>query len=513
MKLFKFLFFFTFFSSREDLMIMVINSLFPNSIFYFLDYVKKETQLLPISGVLIAAFLYEECRLEYWKTVESEPDETDSPQSLCLRRYLTDGNLFFYSLSLLPSYLEDVNFINRYIYIFHFGGISALDELQFDTGETGTLNCSQGSSVPYMVGLAEYFANALPIISSSLELLFERFSKKTPSLPRAPIWERNIQLLNKESTINLTGDHVTTHAEIVCCRVSDNSFESLFIDVGEGEPFRNYHSDTEERGKERFLGEGEETLLKQFTGGFYRSIYCWWRGWCCYRVKKVIPTILVALYEIPSVSVTKRVLWVVPIWLRINREIHRECVCHSLNENLSDISPSMRNSLREDHPILINSRWYLGLMDDSGRGTISLGYRGNSVKDCISLYSAMTNLIDNTIKPTLTVMSRALRHKDENYLRRMEKREKSLDALLFLFFETPNIYLTGDQAENAISSREGRNFLPLLMLLTKCYVYAYGDWVIGAMTNLIDNTIRPTLTVMSRALRLIFEEWKKEKRV
>jgi len=29
-----------------------------------------------------------------------------------------------------------------------------------------------------MVGLAEYFANALPIISSSLVLLFERFSKK-----------------------------------------------------------------------------------------------------------------------------------------------------------------------------------------------------------------------------------------------------------------------------------------------------------------------------------------------
>jgi len=42
------------------------------------------------------------------------------------------------NLSLLPSYsniLEYEKFINRYIYIFLLGGISALDVLQFDTGE------------------------------------------------------------------------------------------------------------------------------------------------------------------------------------------------------------------------------------------------------------------------------------------------------------------------------------------------------------------------------------------
>jgi len=42
------------------------------------------------------------------------------------------------NLSLLPSYsniLEYENFINRYIYTFLLGGISALDELQFDTEE------------------------------------------------------------------------------------------------------------------------------------------------------------------------------------------------------------------------------------------------------------------------------------------------------------------------------------------------------------------------------------------
>ncbi|KAG4085843.1 hypothetical protein H8356DRAFT_1357005 [Neocallimastix lanati (nom. inval.)] len=74
--------------------------------------------------------------------------------------------------------------------------------------------------------------------------------------------------------------------------------------------------------------------------------------------------------------------------------------------------------------------------------------RGNSVKDCISLYSTMTNLIDNTIRPTLTVMSRALR--------------------LSLY---------------------------------------------NAMTNLIDNTIRPTLTVMSRVLRRLSLMNEKKKRI
>jgi len=89
------------------------------------------------------------------------------------------------NLSLLPSYsniLEYENFINRYIYTFLLGGISALDELQFDTGEQRHLSeqllkSSQGSTVPYIVGLPEYLANTIPIISSSLELLFERFSK------------------------------------------------------------------------------------------------------------------------------------------------------------------------------------------------------------------------------------------------------------------------------------------------------------------------------------------------
>jgi len=61
------------------------------------------------------------------------------------------------NLSLLPSYS------NTFLLL----GISALDELQFDKGEKRhwseqLLKSSQGSTVPYIVGLAEYLANIIP---------------------------------------------------------------------------------------------------------------------------------------------------------------------------------------------------------------------------------------------------------------------------------------------------------------------------------------------------------------
>jgi hypothetical protein len=72
-------------------------------------------------------------------------------------------------------------------------------QLQFDTRKRWHLNekllkSSQGSTVPYIVGLAEYLANTIPIIRSSLELHFERFSKNTFIIKSAdvvPIWRRN----------------------------------------------------------------------------------------------------------------------------------------------------------------------------------------------------------------------------------------------------------------------------------------------------------------------------------
>ncbi|KAG4098849.1 hypothetical protein H8356DRAFT_1424405 [Neocallimastix lanati (nom. inval.)] len=64
------------------------------------------------------------------------------------------------------------------------------------------LNSSQGSTVPYLVRLAHHHAKTISIIRSSLELLFDRFSKKifsTKSTDVVPIW-----LLVKESLMDTT---------------------------------------------------------------------------------------------------------------------------------------------------------------------------------------------------------------------------------------------------------------------------------------------------------------------
>jgi len=114
-------------------------------------------------------------------------------------------------------------FINRYIYIFLLGGISALDELQFNTGDRGRLSeqllkSSQGSTIPYMVRLAHYLillkqnqSLVGPLLSY---FLFDLVSN--PSVPRVPtvlsIWLRNniisspvdIYFRHKLHTLSLT---------------------------------------------------------------------------------------------------------------------------------------------------------------------------------------------------------------------------------------------------------------------------------------------------------------------
>jgi len=102
------------------------------------------------------------------------------------------------NLSLLPSYsniLVYENFINRYIYIFLHGGISALDELQFDTWGNRKhlseefLKSLQGSTVPNIVGLMQY-RSSVALLSYPLRDL----AKKTLSLPSStdvvPIWQK-----------------------------------------------------------------------------------------------------------------------------------------------------------------------------------------------------------------------------------------------------------------------------------------------------------------------------------
>jgi len=106
------------------------------------------------------------------------------------------------NLSLLLSYsniLEYENFIKMYTYIFlswwNFSFRCA--SIQYwgngDILNEQLLKSSQESTIPYIVGLAEYLANTIPIISSSLELLFFFFFffflrdlTKTLSLPRVP---------------------------------------------------------------------------------------------------------------------------------------------------------------------------------------------------------------------------------------------------------------------------------------------------------------------------------------
>jgi len=98
----------------------------------------------------------------------------------------------------LTSEQEINDKINNYIFTFLLGGTLAFNELQIDDGERRHLKeqlySSSGSSVPYMLGLAEFLTKSIPIISSSMELLFDRFSKTsivTESVDVVPIRHRN----------------------------------------------------------------------------------------------------------------------------------------------------------------------------------------------------------------------------------------------------------------------------------------------------------------------------------
>jgi len=115
-------------------------------------------------------------------------------------------NLFLYKYhSMHIFYLtseEEINDkINNYIFTFLLGGTLAFNELQIDEGERRRLKeqlySSSGSSVPYMLGLAEFLTKSMPIISSSMELLFDWFSKTfivTESVDVVPIRHRNIHI-------------------------------------------------------------------------------------------------------------------------------------------------------------------------------------------------------------------------------------------------------------------------------------------------------------------------------
>ena len=93
------------------------------------------------------------------------------------RKIRTFNPLFSYD-----SISDFEDYINNYIYLSLLGGTLALNVLYFDSREQRQLNellfkGSSESPVPKIVGLAEFLTSAIPIISSSFELLFDRHSK------------------------------------------------------------------------------------------------------------------------------------------------------------------------------------------------------------------------------------------------------------------------------------------------------------------------------------------------
>jgi hypothetical protein len=103
------------------------------------------------------------------------------------------------------------------------------------------LKSSQGFTVPYIVGLAEYLANTILIISSSLELLFERFSKSTfitNSADVVSIWQRNGAV---SSSVN---SHQYTFANSTVPNTEPIVSNSIFDDLscGSGESLGGYHT-------------------------------------------------------------------------------------------------------------------------------------------------------------------------------------------------------------------------------------------------------------------------------
>jgi len=121
------------------------------------------------------------------------------------------NNLFV--IHLTPA-LKIRKTIHNYIFTFLLGGTLAFNELQIDKAEQRHLNhlnkqlySSSGSHIPYIEGLAAFLTKITPIISSSMKLLFDRFSKTLTVIKSAdvvPIWQRNF------STIPYTGSNASS---------------------------------------------------------------------------------------------------------------------------------------------------------------------------------------------------------------------------------------------------------------------------------------------------------------
>jgi len=88
------------------------------------------------------------------------------------------------------------------------------------------------STISYIVRLVRYLAKSIPIISSSLELFFDRFSKKsfnTNNTKDLPIWLRNNTI---RSPIIYISDTYTNSLVPFTESIENNSLnENLFFSV------------------------------------------------------------------------------------------------------------------------------------------------------------------------------------------------------------------------------------------------------------------------------------------
>ena len=93
------------------------------------------------------------------------------------------------------------------------------------------LYSSSGSHVPYVEGLAAFLTKSIPIISSSMKLLFDRFSK-TPNVIKSvdvvPIWHRNsLSVPYTESNVrNESNDNINDSWESL---VEDTTLSYLML--------------------------------------------------------------------------------------------------------------------------------------------------------------------------------------------------------------------------------------------------------------------------------------------
>ncbi|KAG4094813.1 hypothetical protein H8356DRAFT_1427682 [Neocallimastix lanati (nom. inval.)] len=111
----------------------------------------------------------------------------------------------------ISEYCE--NRINKYIFIFFLGGPLVLDEVQLITGEQRYLKelflkkiKSSRSNVPYVISHADYLISPIPVVNSSLELLFDWYTKKNPSQSR-----KRTFITNPLSTSYLNSNNSSLH--------------------------------------------------------------------------------------------------------------------------------------------------------------------------------------------------------------------------------------------------------------------------------------------------------------